>query len=100
MQSDDSLSEAFLRKLIKEYVSNVIGKVDLARREEEDTARKMLLHVNNVSDVQTLDKFFGSYINDSVMNLLDQVYFSELEKMEARELHRFVMEKCTAEKII
>lgn len=43
--------------------------------------------------MQTLDKFFGSYINDSVINLLDQVYFSELEKMEARELHRFVLEK-------
>lgn len=30
--SDDSLSEAFLRKLIKEYVGNVLAHVDLTRR--------------------------------------------------------------------
>jgi hypothetical protein len=50
----------------------------------------LLQHLNNLADVQMLERFFSSYMNDSKANLLDQVYFSELEKMEVRELHRFL----------
>lgn len=55
----------------------------------------LLQHVNNLSDVQQLDRFFTNFINDSVVNLLDQVYFAEVDKMELRDLHRFVSEKIT-----
>lgn len=60
----------------------------------------MLHHINNVCDIQILDKFFNDYINDSVVNLLDQIYFIELDKMELKEMHRFVLEKMTMDKII
>lgn len=46
--------------------------------------------MNNLSDVQTLDMFFSTYINTSKLNLLDQVYFAEIEHMELRDLHRFL----------
>lgn len=89
IEEDDSFNVHFLRKLLREYLSLVLPTVgnDSANSDllkVEATSRRLLLHLNNVVDALSLDTFFGTYINDSCDNLLDQVYFAELEKMEPR----------------
>lgn len=69
--------------------------LDPLNSDKEEQSKMLLQHVNNLSDVQQLDRFFTNFINDSVVNLLDQVYFAEVDKMELRDLHRFVSEKIT-----
>ena len=81
--------------MLKEYIGAVlptIGKFNVKEElsSKDETSHSLLQHLNNLRDVQTLDRFFSGYMNDSKANLLDQVYFSELEKMEVRELHSFL----------
>lgn len=90
MEEDECLNEIYLRKQIKEYMAGVLPKLDLNKKEDDKNNRKILEHVNNLADVQQLDRIFNEYMNDSVINLLDQVYFSQIGKMDIKDLHRFV----------
>jgi hypothetical protein len=53
----------------------------------------MLHHLNKLCDVLHLDKFVTSYLNDTQVNMTEQVYFIEIQKFGQKELHRFVSEK-------
>jgi len=94
-----SVDVKYLWKLLLEYVENANETIQAKlENKEESSARKLMLHVNEILDCISLEEFFEKILVENTMNLHEQSYFTVVKNYSKEKLHDIIQGKIASTK--
>jgi serine/threonine-protein kinase ULK/ATG1 len=89
----------FLWKLLLEYVENVNETIQGKLENKEDSsAKKLMIHANEILDCINLEEFFEKILVETTMNLHEQSYFSMVKNYSKEKLQDIIQGKIASVK--